>query len=376
MKNTPTKKRKHIVALHPFEAWLNVQFLKDCGLIPYLLYKNHDCDVTFVSAKTENWSYIDTYLKGVKTHILSHGTVDEKLAYISEYATSIDGLILHGPYPTNFNVALLYKKLNTSGKIYLALDANSGWMDRIQCHEPTFRAFMDTCDIIATSSTKMQTHLNKKWSWKIEHIPNGHFNYEGYVGIPSFSHKENLLLTVARIGIYEKANHIMLGAFALIANKIPDWKFYLVGNIDETFLPYIDSYFTHFPHLKDRVIFTGRIDDKIELKNYYLRSKIFCLSSISEGGTPNVIGEALSSGCAIATTKIDAWENAINYGKCGLACDMNDIEGYAKILLNLCLDEDLKHKSAEAFLYSQDEMNMEKIVARLYLMLFGEEENV
>lgn len=165
----------------------------------------------------------------------------------------------------------------------------------------------------------------------------------------------------------------MLEAFALIASQIPDWKFYLVGSIEDDFYSYIYSYFERYPQLQEQVIFTGPISDKSKLKSMYLKSKIFTLSSIVEGGTPNVIGEALGSGCVIATTKFDAWEQAINYGKCGMACDINDVNGLATILLNLCFDDELSKKSKEAFLYTQNEMNLEKIAARLYLTLFGEE---
>ena len=353
-------------------GWSNVEFLKDCGLIPYLLYKNHNCNVTFVGAKTEEWPYLNQYLRGVQTDILPNGTIEDKKKYIKTHANDIDCLILRGPYETNFEVATLYKKHNPTGKIYVGLDANSSWMDRIDWETPDFSAFMNACDVIATSCTAMQMHLNEKWPWKIEHIPNGNYNFDSPSQAPSFSKKENRILTVSRIGTAQKANHIMLEAFALIADFIPHWHFYLVGNITADFHPYIESYFNQHPFLKKRVHFTGPIQDKIQLKDMYLKSKIFALSSVLEGGTPNVIGEALSAGCAIATTKIDAWEEAINYGKCGQACEINDITGFSKILLALSCDYNLKTMSEEAYLHSQNAMNMEKIVARLYLMLFGE----
>lgn len=373
MKTNELKPRKKVVAMAPHDrGWSNVEYLKDCGLIPYLLYKNHNCDVTFVGAQNEEWPYLDTYLKGVKAEILSPGTVPAKIAYIRQFAKDIDCLILRGPYSDNIPVATLYKELNPNGKIYDGLDANSWWMDQIPHQSPHFTAFMDACDVIATSCTAMQKHLNEKWSWKIEHIPNGSYNFEVPDIVPSFSQKENRILTVSRLGTTQKANPIMLEAFALIADKIPSWNFYLVGCIEVEFEPYIDSYFKRFPRLKNRVFFTGPIPNKTELTDMYLKSKIFALSSVLEGGTPNVIGEALSRGCVIATTKIDAWEEAINYGKCGLACDINDIVGFAKILLTLCQDKDLATKSKEAYLHSQHTLNMEKAVARLYLMLFGE----
>lgn len=373
MKNTTLTQKKNIVAMAPYDrGWINVEFLKDCGLIPYLLYKNHNCDVTFVGAKTQEWPYFDQYLHGVHVDILSPGTVKEKKEYIKKHAQEIDCLILRGPYDTNFDIATLYKKQNPNGKIYVGLDANSHWMDQILWYQQDFSSFMNACDVIATSCTAMQRYLNKKWPWKIEHIPNGCYNFESPDTIPDYAQKQNRILTVSRIGTGQKSNHIMLEAFALIADSVPTWDFYLVGSIASEFQPYIDSYFTRYPALKERVYFTGSIEDKSKLRSMYLTSKIFALSSVLEGGTPNVIGEALSNGCVIATTKIDAWEEAINYGKCGLACDINDVLGFAKILLQLCTDNNLEEKSNEAYLHSQNQLNMEKIVARLYLMLFGE----
>lgn len=63
MKKSNLKTPKNIVALAPYDrGWSNVEFLKDCGLIPYLLYKNHNCNVTFVGAQKEDWPYLDQYL--------------------------------------------------------------------------------------------------------------------------------------------------------------------------------------------------------------------------------------------------------------------------------------------------------------------------
>lgn len=373
MKNTDANNKKRIVAISDKAEWNNAEFLKDCCLVPYLLYKNHNCEVTFVGAKFEEWPYLETHLKGVKADVLPHGTPEEKQLYILNHALNIDCLILRGAYEQNFALALLYKEHNPNGKIYLGLDANSYWMDFLEWNHPVFRAFMDACDVIGTSCTAVQMHLNEKWPWKVEHFPNGCYDFEKQDVMPDFSKKENHLLTVSRLGTPAKANHIMLEAFALIADQIPDWKFYLVGPVADEFQPFIQSYYERFPELQERVIFTGPVFDKPKLKEIYLKSKIFVLSSTSEGGTPNVIGEALGGGCVIATTKIDAWAEAINYGKCGLACNKKDIEGLSNILLELCVDTELQHKSEEAYRYSQKEMNLEKIVARLYLAIFGEE---
>ena len=48
----PPARRTRVVAMAPYErGWSNVELVKDCGLIPYLLYKNHGCDVTMVGAR-------------------------------------------------------------------------------------------------------------------------------------------------------------------------------------------------------------------------------------------------------------------------------------------------------------------------------------
>ena len=130
-------RKKRVVAMAPYERpWSNVELVKDCGLIPYLLYKNHNCDVSMVGAKGGEYPYLEEYLQGVKMELLADGKKESKLAYISEHASEIDALLLRGCYPYNFPVARLYKEMNPEGKIYVGLDCHkenirkeSGWLD-------------------------------------------------------------------------------------------------------------------------------------------------------------------------------------------------------------------------------------------------------
>ena len=145
----------------------------------------------------------------------------------------------------------------------------------------------------------------------------------------------------------------------------------LVGSIEPAFHTVIEQYFSKYPQLGSRVTFTGVISDKEQLRSEYLKAKIFALPSIFEGGTPNVIGEALTAGCVTAVTKIDAWEDAIDCGKCGKAAAINDILGFSKILLELCNSSDLEQMSRNAYEYARKNYDMENIVARLYEMLYG-----
>ncbi len=374
----PTKKedlkgkRKKIVAVAAPEAgWYNVFLTKDCGIMPYLLYKNHNCDVSMLGAKMEEYPYLNSYVKGLKMEFLPTGSEEEKVEYIQGHVTEIDALLLRGAYPCNFMVAKTYKKNYPEGKIYLGLDANSFWMDRILWKEKEFSSFMDCCDVIATSGRTIQKHLNEKWPWKILYIPNGYYPFGYSYQKPIFEEKENIILTVGRLGSNQKATEVLIEAFASIAEEIPDYQLRLVGTIEKTFETYIENYWHQYPQLKKRVILTGVIQEKEKLAKEYQRAKIFALPSRLEGGTPNVIAEALSAGCVTAVTKFDEWKDATDNETCGMAAEINDIIGFSKILLTLCKRKDLSDLSNHAYEYAKKNYDMELIVAKVMELLFG-----
>ena len=74
---------------------------------------------------------------------------------------------------------------------------------------------------------------------------------------------------------------------------------------------------------------------------------MFTLTSTFEGGTPNVVAEALTAGCAMAVTKFDAWEDAIDEGRCGMAAKINDIDEIAMMYLELCKNANLEQLSEQ-----------------------------
>jgi len=368
---------KNVVAMAPYERpWSNVELIKDCGLIPYLLYKNHGCNVTMAGAGGIEYSYLDKYVKGINMHFLQDGTVASKVKYIEENAGRIDCLLLRGCYETNFDVALTYKKYNPMGKIYVGLDANGFWMDKINAEQPEFVEFMNACDLIATSGMAMVEHLNLKWPWKIEHFPNGYYEFDDTRSEKTveelYRQKENIILTVGRIGSVQKANDVLMEAFANVSDKIPEWKLYLVGAIEDGFEKYINDYFKKYPMLRDRVIFEGLVEDRKMLFEIYRKAKVFALTSVLEGGTPNVISEALSCGCVVAITKIDAWREAIDNGKCGVACNKNSVGELSQCLEFLCNKSDLAQMSKNAFIYSREHFDMEKITADMFNKLQGD----
>lgn len=364
---------KRIVALAPYErGWSNAELVKDCGLIPYLLYKNHGCDVTMVGAPGAGYTNLK-YIEGVKMEFLPDGTVDAKTEYIRKAAREIDCLILRGAYPDYLPVVDAYKTCNANGKVFLPLDANSLYMDRIQWTDPNFKRFMEQCDVISTSGLAMQRHLNEKWPWVIEHIPNGFYQFFDGECKPIFDKKENIILTAGRLGSEQKATHVLLEAFAEASGQLPGWELHLAGSVEETFEEYLDKFWETYPDLKERIRFLGHITDRETLYKEYLKAKIFALTSVWEGGTPNVVAEALYAGDVIAITKIDEYEEATDGGRCGMAVGIGDPAEFKNILVSLCKEKDLEAMSRHAYVYAMDHFNMERAVKKMYCLIFGEE---
>lgn len=367
-----SKSPKRVVALAGNQGWKNAQLLKDCGVIPYLLYKNHHCDVSMVGAvKGEDYSNLK-YIKGIKLEFLPDEKLQTKANYLVREAENIDCLLLYGCYSTYFPLTTVYKQFNPQGKVSLALDANSSWMDSLRWDEPVFRKFMEQCDVITCSGLTMQRHLNEKWPWAIEHIPNGFYNFTGLSREVTFGNKENTILTVARIGTPYKGTNILLESFARIAEQLPDWNLRLVGPVAEEFTDYLNQFWEQYPHLKKRIHFPGNILDRNQLYEEYRNAKIFALPSVFEGGTPNVIAEALAFGNAIALTKIDEYQEAIASGCCGMAAEINDIPGFSAILFEMCQSNNLNDMCKYACQYAQKHFDMERIVAKLYYLIWGD----
>lgn len=249
---------KRIVSLAHNDGWFNAQILKDCGVIPYLFFKNHHCDVSMVGGRKGEYPNLD-YVPGLKMEFLPNGSLGCMEEYLERESKDIDCLLLYGCYPFYHSLADIYKKANPQGKIALALDANSHWMDRIQWNDEDFQRFMNHCNVISAAGRTMQKHLNEKWPWAIEYIPNGFYNFSQKSWEFDINKKENIILTAGGLGTPQKATDVLLEAFARIAGKAPDWELHLAGGIEKNFEEFLKDFRERFPELKERVRFLGKV---------------------------------------------------------------------------------------------------------------------
>lgn len=358
--------------------WNNVELVKDSGVLPYLLYKDHGMDVTMVGfpENMDEYSYAGL-VTGMRLQKCDHYDFEYAINYLMENAKKIDLLILRGGYDISKRLSIIYKSLNPNGIIYCGLDANSWWMDQIIWDTPDYRKFLEYTDFMATSCTAMAEHLTQKWHKKINVVFNGYYDFfDDDLLNCRYEDKENIIFTASRLGTEQKRTDVLLMGFAFISKALPDWKLRLAGDIDGSFKPFIDKYFETYPLLKERVTFLGRIDERKKLAEEYKRAKIFALPSSVEGGAPNVIAEALFSGCVIAVSDIDAYEDCIDGGKCGKVSKTGDAKDFARSLVELCYAPNLREMSESAKEYAKEKFDMKKIVDEVYAKVIDIREGI
>ena len=161
-----------------------------------------------------------------------------------------------------------------------------------------------------------------------------------------------------------KNNEMLLKAIELIDLK--DWKVYFVGPIEPCFMKSLEKFSDNNPNLTSKVFFIGNVSDKSSLYEWYARSKVFCLTSNSEG-FPLVFPEALYYGNYIKSTNIGADKEITNDGMLGKSVNINDYEGLAVLLQDIISGENkIGDKFHEIIKFCDDVFLWENIIDKLY----------
>lgn len=351
-------------------GWTNQQLLKDCGLVPYLLYKNHGFHSVLVGMRcSKDYPYLERYLRGLELDFLPEDTLQARTDYINAHADDMDLLILYGATKAYIPLVEYYRRVRPDGKIYLATDMNIIWADRIAHEEFAYKNFFHSCDVVAASCRATQKYLSIKWSVPVDLIRNGWYNFADikFDDTP----KENIILNVGRLGSFQKKTNILLEAFAAVADELPDWNLRLVGGVEKEFIPWLEKFFSEHLNLRGRVTFSGLLTDRAALMAEYKRAKIFCLTSSYEGA-PNVAAEALFAGDYIITSAVQAAGDMVDDGNCGQIFPINDTDALIKIFREVCPNADLIRRGGRnAAAYAREQFDAEKIVARLNYLLYG-----
>lgn len=341
-----------------FPICKNVHLTKDLGQIPFFLHHKYHYKSSIVCYKnSKEYSNLDGEVKGLNLEFIENtGRISflEKsvLSYIRENAKKIDILNLYIYSKFTFVYGILYKKYNPKGFLFLKLDGYNETFEKgkILKHSTNKfknfilnyleKQFLKHVDLITIENTIGESLVKNKFpkiAHKIMYLPVGvndlFLTYNLKTPAKPFEQKENIILTVGRIGEKIKNNEMMLRALTLVTLK--DWKIVFVGAINPEFKLFFDNWIIDYPYLKDKITFTGEINNREELYEWYNKSKIFCMTSWKESFCHS-IGEALYFGnYIIGTEGVVSMPDLTHNNRYGITLKPNDHEAMAKKIQEL-----------------------------------------
>lgn len=324
-------KKKRFICIFP--SGENIHLIKDVGMIPYHLHKTNKFDSSISFYEDENLlPFLKERISGVKYHRMKrlfNNDLVNQFIFILAHFRRYDIVMMFHPSSTKLLMALIIKMISFNRvKFYFKMDLSSDTVIPSKGAVPLrFRIFSWLSSIVEMVSVETKdaaTLINSLNAVQVSYIPNGFNKFE-----TTKLSKENIFLTVARLGTIQKNTERLLMAFKRADPK--NYKLYLIGSVEPDFENYIRDYFQANPHLIERVRFVGSINDNIELASYYRRSRIFILPSRWEG-YPLVYPEAIAHGCYIVGSSFSATIDISDNGRFGTICSKDSVEDLAGII--------------------------------------------
>ena len=359
-------KKIKFTVLHP--AGTNVDLIKDEGQIPFFLKKIDNnieptlvaCNIDYKNINTEN-------INGVRIEhfpkILNYPLTG--VVYLILNSKKIDWLNIYFAGRQAYIWMKLYKYLNKNGHIYLKLDMDFKSCDLYDSNRIERKIFTKNtklADIVSVESIAVKDRIQKYSARKILLIEDG---VSQSVSKPVTNQKrDNVFITVARLGTYQKATEILLEAFEK-SSKEHNWNLKLIGSIEEDFKKYIDKYFNKYPEMKERVCFCGVIKNRDSLYSEYRKAKVFVLPSRWESFGISA-AEALCNGCyLILSDSIPPANEMTRNGKYGEIVKTGDVESLCEALRRASKLEYTKSEIDELINYANMQFSWDRICRKL-----------
>ncbi|ATA94027.1 hypothetical protein CGC54_06635 [Capnocytophaga canimorsus] len=364
--------KKRIVTVFP--QGKNIHLIKDVGMVPYMLQKEgyYDASITFYEAESE-LPYLNNEVKGLKykkiKKIFSKDILNI-LYFLIVNSRTYDIVMFFHLDISKAIVAFIIKVLKFGRvKFYIKLDANNQiyklGLNRKTFKNRIFGYLMNFVDVLTVETKEINNYLNKQTFIKTKHLPNGFINSS-----QQSIQKQKTILIVARIGDPIKDHDTLLKALEKV--ELKDWKVKIVGPIEKEFEKKIELFYHNNSSKKEAIIFTGNISNRIQLEKEYAKSKIFIMTSISEG-FPLVLTEALSKGNYIISTELPSAKDITNNGEYGKLFPIEDSKALSSILQNI-IDEKIQLPDVRNIVkFAEKNFNWKIIVRKLHNYLENKE---
>lgn len=349
-----------------FREFQKMYLRKDIFLLPYYIAKCMEIPLYYYYAYDSGGVAWEEKERGVTFYNFNHDKSNELLrlwdlcrcAIIP--ARKINVLFLVHTSLSNMITTILFKKINPKGKVIIMGDLDEKLAQNLSEHNYVYSkgikgwvkkkivdSFFKNLDVLTVETNKVFSIFQKMshrngWKGIVQCYPCLDEELFNQLALTrkSFDEKENIMITVGRIGSYQKNTDMILNALSKVDLK--DWKFYFIGPLTDSFntssesnyKKHIRQFYSENPLLEGRVIFTGPIYDPKEIYEYYLRAKVFVLTSRYEGFA-NVLSEAAALGCYIVSTDVGGASLVSNDWQFGTKIEQEDIEGLAEIFQSI-----------------------------------------
>jgi len=353
----------------------NVHLTKDVGMIAYKLKKLYGYDAFVATYKNGEYPYLQDEVKGLKIDFIKKESSHFKdvYAYLKKNAYKIDVLQIFHMTLNSVIYAYMYKMFNKNGIVFLKLDCTKVLVDKIRqmniIQRQLLNLFLKRVDIIGVEKKELFEELKhelREHSSKLLNVPNGlDFERKEIKAKTEFENKEDIILSVGRIGSPEKDCKILMDAFAKVdQSKLGNFKLVFVGPIEDEFKKEIKDYFKEHEELREKVIFKGPIYDRKELYDEYRKAKIFCLTSKFES-VGIVLIEAGAMGDVIISTNVGIADEIVNSNN-GAIIEVGDVSALTDGISNLITSKSLAKASCVTEEFCRKNYDWDVIVKKLH----------
>ena len=368
--------RKRFLTIMYYDDIGKQHLYKDTGSIPLALAKYYNWDSTFAYVNFNGEIHDYNYEKYVKLMPITKrkNSFFSISMFLLRNSAHYDVLNFYHFIRKHLLFLVIAKCMNPHIKVYVKTDMGREALRHL--HRSKFVNILirilghlgllpDLCTVETKKYLKLfsQTDL---YRGRIQYLPNGFWGDE-QIPADLSNKKENIILTVGRLGTRQKNTELLLDSFAAIPlEDRKNWKLFLVGSYTPDILTKAKDMIAADSSLFDSIIFTGNVDNKKQLNLYYTRAAVFCLPSRWEG-SPLVLPEAMHHGCfPIVTNFCDAIYDLLKNGEYGYIVPNENkqvlIENLVKAMKNkdYIVDRGIRGKA-----YVDQYFDWEQIIKRL-----------
>lgn len=327
----------------------NVHLTKDLGLLPFYMQEVAGYDAALVARFPEDsYPALEGEMKGLETiSIGDKGTwfFAEKASihYLKNHAKEIDVLNLYHLSRHTLVYGYLYKRANPRGKLYLKLDAYTSHLKKrkkyarnpiknevLKYLERRFFKMVDLISVESTPGLAAAQNTYPKLRNKLFYLPNGCNDLYLKKQFQTLPEKENVILSVGRMGSADKNYELLFGVLPLL--EIGDWKIRIAGPITDEFEVKWNKIAKKCPEAASKIEFLGAFTDRKNLYDEYAKAKVFFLPSRVESFGIAFV-EALYFGSVLVGHEgMSAFGDLSANGKYGISYEDNNPKTFAEAL--------------------------------------------